>query len=537
MSFEPEDDFEILANPELIDESPTVDAQSVGAAELQASYLHPSSMVFSLIAQLRQNVVPAVIGIFGAAKGSYVFLGIAALIFVLSIIVSAFRYFTLQYSIQDGELTVQSGLLFRRLRKVPTSQIQNIDLIQNVLHRMMRVAEVRVETASGTEPEATLRVLSLAQVEQLRAKVKSARNVTTAASSPTTDHSPAENAAIENAHEETESEKILSISTTQLVKAGLASNRGMVLIGFVIGFYLQNRPEEGLEQQFRELYGYLPIAGTGWQFWISMTAAAIVGLVLVRFLGVGWFILRFFGYRLTRVGADFKISCGLFTKVSATVPIRRIQFISVHRSWTMRLLGLASIRIETAGGSASGQENASTTVSKRWFIPVVPESRVKEMMSIVRPTLAWDETSFDWKPLAPRATARMVRVGVVFSIFVAVAGVAASRPWGWVPGVVLSPLVIWYQIRKSRSTRYARIAEGIVFRSGVLTKKTSVTFFEKIQATSFAQSPFDRRWGMGTLSVDTAASGPANHTIEIPYLDQHFAQDEYEKVLRLSSAS
>ncbi len=41
-------------------------------------------------------------------------------------------------------------------------------MLQNPLHRLLGVAEVRVETASGSEPDATLRVLSLADVDRLK---------------------------------------------------------------------------------------------------------------------------------------------------------------------------------------------------------------------------------------------------------------------------------------------------------------------------------------------------------------------------------
>ena len=77
--------------------------------------------------------------------------------------------------------------------------------------------------------------------------------------------------------------------------------------------------------------------------------------------------------------------------------------------------------------------------------------------------------------------------------------------------------------------------EGVAYRSGVFTKKTSFTFFEKVQTLRVDQSPFDRRWKMATLSVDTAAAGPADHTINIPYLNQDFAHAEYEELLRKSS--
>jgi len=532
-----------VAKPEVVDESSIASAYQspvpvAESVELETSYLHPSSLVFTVISQLRQNLIPAIIALFGAANGSYTFVFIAGGIFVLSIVASTIRYLTLRYSIQNGELTVQSGLIFRRLRKVPTSRIQNIDLVQNVLHRIFGVAEVRVETASGTEPEAKLRVLSMAQVEQLRAKVKSASNVSVDAGSMS-ESEGAEGDAV-GKESSSESLEILKIPSTWLLKAGLASNRGMVMVFFLLGLYFQNMPDDdrgfrNVRDQIKGLSDYLPGFGQGWQLWLLLAVAGVVLLFLVRLLGIGWFILRFFGYRLNRSGDDFKISCGLFTKVSATVPVDRIQFISIHRSIIMRWFGLASIRIETAGGAAKSTEDATTTVSKRWFIPVVPETRVTELMSVIRPGLEWTESSFKWMPLAPRATSRFIRIAIVVSIFIALVGLGVSRPWGWLPGLVLCPLIVLYAIKRSRSTKYSRVANGVIFRSGVFTKKTSITFFEKIQGAMLSQSPFDRRWGMKTLAVDTAAAGPANHTISVRYLDEAFATQEYREILCKSS--
>ena len=525
----PAGEFEFLQQPEMLDAAAEPNAHE----DLATSFLHPSSLVFTVIGQLKQNIIPAVLALFGAANGRYTFVVIAAVIFVLSIVSAVFRYLTLRYRIQNGELTVQSGLIFRKRRKIPTSKIQNIDLVQNILHRIFGVAEVRIETASGTEPEATLRVLSLKQVALLREKVKSA-------APPSADLRTADSTGAAMADSPAATiEEILKIPLSWLIKAGLASNRGMVLIGFLLGLFYQNVPDEeraleNVKDQIKGLQGFLPEFDSGWQFWLIAAAAFVVLMLLVRLLGVGWFLLRFFGYRLSRVGDDFKISCGMLTKVSATVPLRRIQFISIHRSMIMRWFGLASIRIETAGG-AGNAEDATTAVSKRWFIPVVPESEIERLMQIIRPGLAWNERSFPWKPLARRATSRYVRAAIIFSVLLSVVGFAASQPWGWVPGVVLSPLIVLYSIRRSRNSQFARIDQGVLYRSGVFTRKISVAFFEKVQGISLAQTPFDRRWGMKTLTVDTAAAGPANHKISIRFLDQQLATDEYQQILQRSS--
>jgi len=105
-----------------------------------------------------------------------------------------------------------------------------------------------------------------------------------------------------------------------------------------------------------------------------------------------------------------------------------------------------------------------------------------------------------------------------------------------IAAVLAFPVLILYAIRRSQSVKYARTDFGVVYRSGVLSKRTSFSFFEKIQAASWRQTPFDRRWKMATLSVDTAAAGPAEHVIDIKYLDQETAKEEYEQIVALAAA-
>ena len=104
---------------------------------------------------------------------------------------------------------------------------------------------------------------------------------------------------------------------------------------------------------------------------------------------------------------------------------------------------------------------------------------------------------------------------------------AVTRPWGFLAGVVALPLLLLWTRRQSRSMRYARSDLGVVYRSGVINRKISITFFDKIQAMRMDQSPFDRRWSMARLSIDTAAAGPAGHVISVPYLDLEFARREF----------
>jgi putative membrane protein len=502
------------------------------SAAVEFGRLHPTSLLFDLLSHVRSLVIPAILGLFGAANGDLLWVAIAGVIFLPTLAVSTIRYLSLRFCIKDRELVVSEGIFFQRNRTVPVKRIQNIDLVQNVLHRLFRVAEVRIETASGTEPEATLRVLNVRDVEKLRTAIFQRRE---SAAGETCEKADGETLlAAPNATVKASEEVMLQIPASLLVKAGLASNRGMILIGVLFGLYFQFDLEERFD--FNRLGALLPQGLTNVQEVLMATGSVIFVLAFLRLLGVIWYILRFHGYRLSRIENDLRITCGLFTKLSATVPRKRIQFISIHRNLLMRWMGLATIRIETAGGAGKDNQDATKSVSSRWFVPVLREDRIPEILVQLRPGLVWSEQEFDWHPLSPRTSTRLARISVVISILIGAVGLGLTRPWGWALGVAALPCLIFLAIKKSRAMRYARTDDMVIYRSGVLSRKTSITFFEKMQTLKVQQSYFDRRWDMATLSVDTAAAGPAEHKIRIPYLSSDFAHDEYNELIKKAAS-
>ena len=132
----------------------------------------------------------------------------------------------------------------------------------------------------------------------------------------------------------------------------------------------------------------------------------MLGLVLLRLVGILWYVLRFFDYKLEQRGDDLRLSCGLLTRVSATVPRKRIQFISVQQNLIMRWFGIATIRVETAGG-ATDASKPNQSIGKTWFMPVIPVAEVPQLVNLLRPGVNWDLERFEFQGLAPRASTRI----------------------------------------------------------------------------------------------------------------------------------
>ena len=131
--------------------------------------LHPASPILNLGKWFSWFIIPGIfVLILGGGMGWEIWL---MGFFIFSIGYEVYRYFTVRYEMATDEIIVRQGLIFRSERHIPFGRIHNIDLVQNVLHRLCKVAVVRIETAGGAKPEAVLSVLHLDAVKTMRQRV------------------------------------------------------------------------------------------------------------------------------------------------------------------------------------------------------------------------------------------------------------------------------------------------------------------------------------------------------------------------------
>ena len=333
-------------------------------------------MLFLLAGQLRQFAVPVVIALVLGSRSRETAWQIYALPFLIPYaLFVVVRYLTFTYTFGDGELVIRSGLFFKNERHVPYSRIQNVDAVQNAMHRLFGVVDVRVDTGSGAEADATLSVVSWPAYEEMRRRVLDERSIargTDVADGPA-DHT------------------ILALRPRDLAVLGLIENRAAVLVAAVVGLLW----ETGMLERAVSRVG-IDVAGQGVlrRLFVSIfrdgtlpfddilrAGAAIVGLLIVlRILSVVWAIVRLYGFRLTLVGADLRTEYGLLTRVSATVPLHRIQTLTVRRGLIHRWFDRASVRVETAGAATAAGRSARGRES---LAPIINEPELPALLRIV----------------------------------------------------------------------------------------------------------------------------------------------------------
>jgi putative membrane protein len=396
------------------------------------------------------------------------------------------------YALEAGALRLEEGVLARKLRVVPFDRIQQVDLVRKPLHRVLGVATLRVETAGGGgAAEVDLDVVALGEARALRSSLLRAKAVAVEA-----DGEGAEAVAGRAPAERT----LLRLSVGEVMLAGITGTRAAAVLA-VLG------PLSQLTDWFPNLSEWLlrrvnpeavaPTTPT------AVVALAVLAVVVWLGLAAASSVVTDFGFTLARLGGDLVVRRGLLERREAVLPIARLQVVRVEESLLRRWLGLASIRIQSAGRAGGADQTAS-----RLAVPVLQRSGVNRVLGELLHGAAPVP-----RLLAPPPAARrwMVRRGVVRAVppTVAVAAVLwlLSRPAAPL-ALLLVPLAVLGGLAAYRSRGHARHGGFLYARQGVAIRVTTVVPVAKAQSGSVRSSFFQRRVGLATLHVDVAGGGP-----------------------------
>lgn len=86
---------------------------------------------------------------------------------IFSLPVLLFRYYTLKYRFDSEGISMKWGFIFRREVNLTYARIQDIHLTSGVIQRWLGLADLKIQTASGSaEPEMTIE--GIVEYERLR---------------------------------------------------------------------------------------------------------------------------------------------------------------------------------------------------------------------------------------------------------------------------------------------------------------------------------------------------------------------------------
>lgn len=490
--------------------------------------LHPYTAVRDALAY---GIQTAAIGFFLGATSSGVVDFPVRLVFVLAplgFVVGAgygvARYRAFEYDLGESTLHIASGVIARQNREIPLRRIQNVDVQQTFVQRLFGLAVVRFETAGGGETEATLRLVSRTEADALQSELRrlkrdrastadegevpataerggrdtTGRNATgRAAARSTVGATPIERSA--------DRELLFELSLGDLlVLSGVTFRWGvlpLLLFALPLADTIVLRIGERLVRTVAtdgELSMFDPLT-------IVLAAAGVVSLLVVSWLVSGAItFVRYYGFQLGRIDGELVYERGLLQRYSGSIPLEKVQSLTVKENVLMRRFGYAALTVETAGYSASGnQSGAQRTPS------AIPLAERTAVLALAADLEGVDDIAVDRPPRRARrryAGRYAIVVGLATAVLFAVhrfvwpMGVAWAIPLAGLPLVPLAAHLKW-------ANRGHRLGDDhFVARTGFVRRTTNVVPYYRVQNVVTERTVFQRRWDIASVVADTASS-------------------------------
>ena len=387
-------------------------------------------------------------------------------------------YRRFEYELTEDTLDISSGVISRREREIPYRRIQNVDVSRNVVQRALGIAAVDLETAGGSSTEGSIRYVVPAEATRLQREVQRRKSGAEAGVDEHGDPTgPVE-------------ESLFAITPGELALVGALSFDGR-LIGLLA--FLGSG-------SFPVLSGFLPDASAA-----ILTAFAIVAvgaLFLVSWvLGAGIAFSNYYGFRLARAGDELRYERGLFRRYSGSIPLEKVQTLMVSDNPAKRVLGYASLSIETAG-YAPGQ---SGEYGSQAAVPIARTGRVydlaREVESFGEPEFSRPPTRIRWRYAFRYTILIAVLTGVAFAVDW---WTTAVIPWYLPAGLLVAVPVAAHLKWKHRG--YWLGEDHLLTRNGFWSREVRIVPYYRIQNVIDSRTVFQRRWHVATVVADTAGT-------------------------------
>jgi len=457
--------------------------------EAPVQRLHPLTVLLDLLKMMRQVVLGIAVLHFGAFDGNWIYSGgVFAAFALLLLIISWVKWKRISYQLGREEIRIKSGIISRNNRSLPLERIQDVSLEQKLLHRILGLAAVKMETGASGGDDDKLEALLLSDAEQLRDTIRDLKSGQT---------STEVNLAAEEAQE---SEPLFTMGTRRIVTAGLF-NFSFVLFAviaalaqqlefvldvpyFEVGYWIDRFQEQA--QIVDSLSMVAQIAGIVGALFSLIIVGSVSGIIRTY--------IREYGFRLDRVDGGFRRRRGLFTLTDMVMPLHRVQAAILRTGPIKSRFGWQHLKFQSLASDASGQSDhsAAPLAQMNEIDPILAETEITNMPDGLK--FQSVHSAFWWRD-ALLLLLLLVAIGVGNGTFVHSAFFALP---------LLSIPLIALRILNWRYHKFALTPKQLFVKAGWWRRKLTILPIRKVQTIDVSQSLTDHPLDLATVTVGVA---------------------------------
>lgn len=405
---------------------------------------------------------------------------------VLAVLVGGFylswRFHT--FRITDDDVEVRSGILFRTQRRAPLDRVQGVNLTRPMIARLLGMAKLEV-IGAGADGNVRLEYLSTENSEAVRADIlRLASGQRLAEESARREAAGSRVAALGQTVSRgltglvegdeapvAEPESVVDIPVARLILSHVVSTTTVMLILGVVAVAVG------------------AARGTPWLLFAIVPGLIGVGAYWVRS------IIRSLRYSIAPTPDGVRITFGLLTTITETVPPGRIHAVEITQPILWRPFGWWTIRINRLSGRNAADTSADQFTTA---LPVGTAADVERVLRLLQPGVPADE----WGMIVTQGMVGPGRRPAPVGEDDAEATDAAAD------GFRTSPRRAWPLRPLSwRRNGFRVTPDLLLLRRGFIWRRLAIVPLARLQSIGIDQGPLDRALRVAALRAHIV-SGP-----------------------------
>ena len=295
-------------------------------------------------------------------------------IVVLAAAVGFISWYFTRFVIDDEELRIETGAIFKKSKKIPFERLQSVDIIQPLAARIFGLAELRLEAGAG-DSTTKLRYLSRSKASRLRDYLLTRAH--------------GQSASIRDLDQGTPASALTDLGSTDRPLVKVLPQR------LIVGFLLSS---EWLVSMVIMVVVLVVTAQFGV---VKYALGGLVPLAIGAVSMIGRRVIAMFNFTLAESPRGLRITRGLTNLTSQSVPIDRIQGVKTTQSLLWKPLGLYRVDIDIVGyGQSSSEDNDSSATSV--LLPVATREETALAISRVLPGIDLNRVQLHRSPRRAR---------------------------------------------------------------------------------------------------------------------------------------
>jgi putative membrane protein len=481
--------------------------------------LHPVIILTQFIKQLKSLALPLVFAFFVGGgndhEGIWVFVPI--IIFGLSILIGlingAFMWLSFRYWLEDNELRVKYGFLWKKKRYIPFERIQTLQTTEGVIQRIFGLVKVSVETAgsnSGRKAEVELSAISKKDADWLKKSIADSKNKKKDSENETKVDQV--ESSLEKERGSAKWDKCYQMSFQDLLIMGTTSGGLGVIFSAVAALVAQFNQFIPYDQVWNDVQLFV------------QNGVVIVSILIFLIIFLTWLVavintfLRYAFYQVERNGDDLRITRGLFEKRQIMISINKIQGINLVENILRQPLGYAVVQLDVASGSL--MEKGSTRIL---IFPLIKKRLVESALSEILP-------HYQLGVPINRAPQRSRLKYIFVQSLVTIPVIAGLSIFIWPYGLFSIPILgitAFFGQLKYRSAGWNLFNDQLTLQYRIVSKITVVLKKSRIQSLTYRESFRQKKKELATVeTINKSGNLFATHSVK------HLEKDDVQAIYK-----